>query len=58
MYTVIIYILCYVDIIGSGDLFQSRLKCKSARAIFLFFTCSYKRQKLQKNFSCAVEKNK
>ena len=34
MHTVIRYILCYVDIIGSGDFFQSRLQCKRARAIF------------------------
>ena len=37
--TVSVYIFCYVGIVGSGEFFQSRLQCKSARAIFLLILC-------------------
>ena len=37
--TVSLCILCYVDIVGSGEFFQPRLQCKSAREIFLLLLC-------------------
>ena len=34
--------LCYVDMIGGSELFQSRLQCICARAIFLLSLCLWK----------------
>ena len=47
----------FVDIDGTGEIFQSRLPCKYARAMFFSILGSYKRKKLKSNFSCLVEKN-
>ena len=37
-----VYTLFYVDRVDSGEFFQSRLQCKSSRAIFLLILCSHK----------------
>ena len=34
--------LCYVDIVGSGEFFPSRLQCKCSRGIFFSILCSHK----------------
>ena len=39
--TASMYTLCYVDIVGSDDFFQSRFQCKSARALFFPILCSH-----------------